>query len=229
MHVPLRTEVREAARDYRYLLDRGYPQKASLDLVSSRYGLERDERALLLRCIHRGSDAASVRSKTVRAVTGESLVVDGYNVVLTVASAIEGRQLFLCDDGFVRDLRSSYTKDFESPSVVLSLELVARSLRDLKPAEVLIVLDKNVSWSSRHAEFIRGRYGLETVLAARADVEVIGSGRVVCSSDFVILTKAARVFDLAQHVIRSLLPHVEFIDISSLLESTPSGLPNEFT
>jgi hypothetical protein len=227
LYVPLRTEVREAIRDYRYLLDRGYPQKASLDFVSSRYGLERDERALLLRCVHRSSDAIAVRSKTVRVVAGESLVIDGYNVVLTVASAIEGRQLFLCDDGFVRDLRSSYIKDFNSSSIVLSLELVAKSLRDLKPAEVLIVLDKNVSWSSKHAEFIRERYGLETILVARADVEVIGSGRVVCSSDFVILTRATKVFDLAQYVIRSLLLRVEFVDISSLLRLATSGLLNE--
>jgi len=226
LYSPLRAEVLEAIRDYRYLLNRGYPQKASLDFVTSRYGLRRDERALLLRCVHRSSDAESVRSKTVRRVDGEYLVVDGYNVVLTVASAMEGRQLFLCDDGFVRDLRSSYVKDFDSPSITSSLGLVAEVLTGLGAAEMLVVLDKNVSWSSKHAELIRERYGLRTALAARADVEVIGSGRVVCSSDFVILMKATKVFDLAQYVVKLKLPHVEIVDVASYLKSGPR-LPDE--
>lgn len=228
MYSSLRAEVREAVRDYHYLLNRGYPQKAALDFVASRYGLRRDERALLLRCVHRSSDAEYIRSKTVGGVDGRYLVVDGYNVVLTVASAIEGRQLFLCDDGFVRDLRSSYVKDFDSPTVTSSLELVAEVLKTLRPAEALVVLDKNVSWSSKHAEFIRERYDLRTALAVRADIEVIGSGRVVCSSDFVILMKATKVFDLAQYIVRSKLPYVEIVNVGSLLEGSPR-LPDQLT
>ncbi len=43
-------DLQEAAEDFRYLLNRGYPRKATLELVGNRYGLTFDERHLL----HRG-------------------------------------------------------------------------------------------------------------------------------------------------------------------------------
>jgi hypothetical protein len=59
----LRREVVEAARDYRFLLDRGYPRKPSLDLVAARYMLDRKEKMLLYRCVHSSKDAGLVRGK----------------------------------------------------------------------------------------------------------------------------------------------------------------------
>lgn len=217
MLTKLRSEVVEAARDYKYLLNRGFPQKASLDFVSANYGLAPAERNLLLRCVHRDADSEAVRGKTVREVRGLDLVVDGYNVILTVASAIEGLTLFLCDDGFVRDLRSSYTKSFESPSVGKAVAYVARAIDMLGARSILVVLDKNVSWSARHAELLESSYGIRTATAARADIAVLGSDGVVSSSDFVILLRSRRVYDLAQFVVRNLVPDVEIVDLQHLL------------
>jgi len=41
--------LQKAAKDFRYLLNRGYPRKASLELVGNRYELTFDERHLLHR------------------------------------------------------------------------------------------------------------------------------------------------------------------------------------
>jgi hypothetical protein len=56
------TSLLAAARDYRWLLDRGYPQSASLKLVGDRYRLERDERLVLFRGVFAGAASASRRS-----------------------------------------------------------------------------------------------------------------------------------------------------------------------
>ncbi len=215
----MRREVLEAARDYKYLLNRGFPQKASLDFVSANYKLAPTERSLLLRCVHRDEDSEAVRGKTVHQVRGLGLVIDGYNVILTAASAVEGLTLFLCDDGFVRDLRSSYTKNFESPSVNKAVSYVARAISELGVEDALVVLDKNVSWSARHAELLRSRYGIKAATAVRADIAVLGSSGVVSSSDFVVLTRSKRVFDLAQFIVRSLMPGAEVIDLQHLLRA----------
>ncbi|MEM1622717.1 MAG: DUF434 domain-containing protein [Sulfolobales archaeon] len=213
----LRSEVIEAARDYRYLLNRGFPQKASLDFISANYNLTAVERSLLLRCVHRAADSEAVKKKVVHSVRDLELVVDGYNVILTVTSAIEGLPLFLCDDGFVRDLRSSYVKNFETPAVKEAMRYVARAISALGTRSSLVVLDKNVSWSAKHAELIRRSFGINVAMAAKADIAVIGSGKVVSSSDFVILLRSEKVYDLAQFVIRNFLPEAEIIELHHLL------------
>lgn len=96
-----REQLREAILDYRYLLDRGYGSKASLDLVTGRYGLTREERLLLFRCIHPWSRAEEIRNKMG---IKEPIILDGFNIGITLINAWDGEQLFLCDDGFVRDL-----------------------------------------------------------------------------------------------------------------------------
>ncbi len=222
MLTELRNEVVEAARDYKYLLNRGFPQKASLNFVSASYGLTPVERSLLLRCVHRDEDSEAVRGKTVHQVKGVSLVIDGYNVMLTVASAIEGLTLFLCDDGFVRDLRSSYTKDFEAAAVSKAVSHIAKAIDSLGVANPLVVLDKNVSWSARHADLLRSEFGIEATTAARADIAVLGTEGVVSSSDFVILLRSKRVYDLAQFVVRNVVRNVEIVDFQRLLRAPRS-------
>ena len=41
--------LKDAARDYRFLLNRSYPQKASIKLVGDRYQLSGQERSVLYR------------------------------------------------------------------------------------------------------------------------------------------------------------------------------------
>ncbi len=194
----------EAAKDYRYLLDRGYPQKAALNLITSRYNLASEERSALMRCVHRSVDAVSTASKLVSPteVRGASIVVDGYNTFLTILTALEGGPLFLCDDCVVRDVRSSYTKGITVESLVRSLETLTMTLMSLQPSHVLVILDKNVSHSAEHASIIRRALlsrGISSAveLRQRADLGVLEhSAKVVSSSDYVILTRAWRVFDL---------------------------------
>ncbi|MCX8184437.1 MAG: DUF434 domain-containing protein [Sulfolobales archaeon] len=213
MFYSLRSEVVEAIRDYKYLLNRGYPQKASLDFVSANYRLTQAERALLLRCVHRDSDSEAIRRKTVRDLSRLELVIDGYNVILTVVSAIEGLQLFLCDDGFIRDLRSSYVKDFKTPKIMEAIKYLVKAIDILNTKHIFVVLDKNVSWSAEHADFMKSTYGIDVVTAAKADIAVIGSGKVISSSDFVILLKSEKVYDLAQFVVRNMVSNTEIIEL----------------
>ncbi len=213
----LRREVEEAIKDYKYLLNRGYPQKSALNLVVVRYGLKPAERSLLLRCVHRDSDVEVVRRALIRDPRGKDLILDGYNTILTLVSALECKELYLCDDGIVRDLRSAYVKDFGTKLVNKALEIIDTYLRELKPKSVKVFLDANVSWSARHAEFIRGLMPYaEVVLAKKADIGVITSEGVVCSSDYLILKSARAAYDLAGNIVKKLFPE-KVIDLSYCL------------
>jgi len=203
----LRREVLRAAEDYRYFLDRGYNPSSVLDLITSRYLLSKEERVLLYRCVHSGKDAIKIISKMVESneIKGKELVVDGYNVILTVASGVEGRTLYLCDDTFVRDLRSVKVRNFSSSSLLTAIKLISEKVEELKPSRITLFLDRNVSWSARHAEAIKQEIpkNADVILASKADTSVIKEGGIASSSDYLILEKSSHVYDLAGEIIKT--------------------------
>ena len=93
----------EAIEDYRYLKNRGYPDKAALKLVSDHYRLS----AVLRNCLFRGifayPDCEHRKAKLITAgdVEGHVLGVDWYNVLITVESYLKGFPIFICDDGLL--------------------------------------------------------------------------------------------------------------------------------
>ncbi len=211
----------EAVKDYRYLLNRGYNQEPALDLVTSRYLLSKEERMLLYRCVHPSSEASAIRSSSISSdlIRNETLVVDGYNVLITVASALEGRTLYLCDDGFVRDLRSVKVKDFTSPSIERAIYYLKEAINELTPQDTIIFLDKNVSWSKKHGEIIQRKLALKVkvIYVKKADRNVISAGGVVATSDYLILKSTQKSFDLAGNIIRKHFPQRMNTEIHSLL------------
>ncbi len=200
----LRDEIINALLDYKYLLNRGYNQKPSLDLVTSHYRLSKWERMVLFRCVHSDRDSSEVCRKKVdpSEICRDRLVIDGFNTLLTIASAIEDDLVYLCDDCFVRDLRSVKFKSFGVDGIKSSALKLMEYVRTLSPLEVTIILDKQVSRSGElRSELSEVMHGAEIVLASKADITVLAQGGIVASSDFVILKRANKVFDMAGYVI----------------------------
>ncbi len=215
----LRKEVLDAMEDYRYLLNRGYKAKGALNLVTARYLLTREERLLLYRCVHSQADADRIRSKIVNNLTGEKLAVDGYNAIITVAALVEGRTLYLCDDGIVRDLRGARIKDFSSPSLLRAIGLLKDHISAQSPAEVVLVLDKSVSMSAEHAKMMRRETPeWKVMLADKTDKQVLALSDeyIISSSDYVILVNARRIYDVAGRTVLELRPQ-QVVDIERLL------------
>src|SRR5512139_18672 len=104
--MPTPEEFHQAAIDFRYLLNRGYPRKVSLDLVGNLYQLTSDLRHLLHRGVFSKADSQSRSKKkiSIRGIRGKELAIDGYNVIITVEAGLSGQPLVLGDDGFIRDI-----------------------------------------------------------------------------------------------------------------------------
>ncbi len=214
----LRRELLEALIDYKYLLNRGYKSRGALNLVTSRYLLTKEERMLLYRCVHSDNDVTLIREKIVKEVQGRHLIIDGYNVLLTVAAAIEGLTLYLCDDGLVRDLRSTKIRNFSTPSIMNAIKLVKDATDELKPRNVTLFLDKSISMSAEHSKAIRMQAPQwNVILASKADTEVIASKGIIASSDYVILMKTNEVFDLAGLIVLRKYPN-QVVDLLGYLK-----------
>lgn len=183
--------MKEAAYDYKYLLNRGYTSKSSLDLISGRYKLNREERTLLYRCVHSDSDVEKVRKKVE---LKEPLIIDGYNVGLTVLSVLEKDQVFLCDDGFIRDMNAGSKKS--SPRIIDALLLLSSYLKE-KGVDFIVILDSQISKSGELKRTL-ARERVTVRVVERADKEVIISSGTAVTSDFVVLMKASRVYDVVQ-------------------------------
>lgn len=214
--------IREASKDYSYLINRGFPRKQSLALITSHYQLSKRERMLLYRSIHGQPVARSIDSKkaSVGEVEGKVLLVDGLNVLLTIVAALKCDLLVLGDDGFVRDLQSVHGKIKYDLLFFKAISRLAYSLSVLNPGEVLVFFDKNVKMIGFYSNIIKkmlSRYISKAgiVLAHTCDKEILAHQGIVSSSDIVVLQKAYRIFDLAGYIVRSLMKYPNIYEVKN--------------
>ncbi|HXX35636.1 MAG TPA: DUF434 domain-containing protein, partial [Thermodesulfobacteriota bacterium] len=210
--------LQKAAQDFRYLLNRGYPRKVTLELVGNRYGLTFDERHLL----HRGvfSSAASQMRKnkriSIKEIRDKDLAIDGHNVLITIEAALVGRALVLADDGFIRDisgLSGSFTK---SKVTEIAIESIITFLKKWKPRKTLFLFDAPISMSGKLAEEVRDRLNQANLpgdaLAVKVPEKVlIGFPGIIATSDTAIIDPSKKVLDLAGYIITKKIGSKSFL------------------
>lgn len=211
-----RPDLFEAARDFFFLLERGYSRKPALDLISSRRLLSKTERLLLYRSVHPSGVAASRASKRLEPgmIRGTRVAVDGFNVISTVASAIIGDTLIRGNDGFIRDLAATRRKVKASPIYFLSMNVAAEALARLEPESQVWVFDSQISRSASFAAAVE--VWATPVLSRNADatvVELANKGYVAVTSDSVILDRVDAAFDLGGFLAQKISPNA-IVDLS---------------
>jgi hypothetical protein len=203
-------DLQQAAEDFRYLLNRGYPRKATLELVGNRYGLTFDERHLLHRGVFSHADSEARRKKiiSIKAVQNKDLAVDGHNVLITIEAGLSGRPLILADDGFVRDI-SGLSGGFKKTEVTgKAIQLIFAFLKKWRPRHTLFLFDAPISKSGILAQELRTLLKKEGLPGDALAVKVpektlIGFPGVVATSDTAIIDRSKRVIDLAGDIIRT--------------------------
>lgn len=208
--IDLDERVVSAAIDYRYLLSRGYSQKSSADIVSARYLLDRHERELLVRCIHRTDYLREVagRRVSIERLRERSLAIDLMNILSTLTAAAAGECVYLCDDMFLRDIRGSRHVSIETGLLERLYGIIAETLASTGVREAVYVIDKSISHSgvmARGVSEATSRRGVASsyILAERADTTLIDMSRdhIVVSSDYVVIERSREVFDLAGYIV----------------------------
>jgi len=194
------SDLLEAYRDFKYLLNRGYRKKVALNFVANHYKLTLKQRHLLARCVFSDFEVAERKKKLVESsfLKNRTLGVDGFNVLITFESLIEGKAI-LCEDGLLRDLK--YQRGYRMSEKTGSLiETIVSFLSTLELREVIFLYDMAVSRSGEIArltmELIKKYRVRGTALTAKSPDYRLRDFEVVCTSDIGIISKASYVFDL---------------------------------
>jgi hypothetical protein len=201
-------DLQEASKDFRYLLNRGYPRKAALELVGNRYQLISDQRQLL----HRGvfSDAVSEsrrkRKIPMEGIRDKDLAIDGYNVIITIEAGLSGRPLVLGDDGFIRDISGLSGNFKKTERTEEAVQLILDIIKRVKPYRTLFLFDAPISRSGKLAQEVRDRLKRENLLGDAMAVRVpetilIGFSGMIATSDTAIIDQSKKVVDLAGYII----------------------------
>ena len=203
-------DLQKAAKDFRYLLNRGYPRKAALELVGNRYGLTFDERHLLHRGVFSEVDSEARRERIVspEAIKNKDVAVDGHNVLITVEAGLSGRPLILADDGFIRDI-SGLSGSFKKTEVTeKALQWIVTFLKKCRPRHTLFLFDAPISKSGILAQELRTLLKKESLSGDALAMKVpektlIGFQGVIATSDTAIIDRSEKVIDLAGNIIKT--------------------------
>ena len=161
---------------------------------------------------------------TLKASAGQPIGIDGYNLLITIESALSGGLILVGRDGCCRDLASvhgTYRKVEETkPAVELILDL----LSDFDIPRVDWYLDRPVSNSGRLKALIAdaiaesgdtfgpsGRWNIE--LVDSPDAVLASSSHPVGTSDSVVLDRCAAWLNLAADIIAARVPTALIVDL----------------
>jgi hypothetical protein len=213
-------DLRAAVAELSWLLTRGYASKSALKLVGDRYELTERQRLCVSRaaCPDASLEERAARCLRLDEVKGGRLIVDGFNLIITVEAALGGGVLLLCRDGCVRDLSSVHGSYRAVSETERALAVIGDALATLEPAAVGWLLDRPISNSGRLAERIRALaakrdWPWRVELVFNPDREIAASAHIAVTSDSNILDRATRWVNLGRHLIESRLPESWLIDL----------------
>jgi len=213
--------MRTAASELSWLLGRGYRMKSALKLVGDRHNLRERQRLAVARaaCSEEGRAVRLAREVGASDTEGSELIVDGFNLVITLEAALGGGVLVLCRDGCLRDLSSVHGSYRAVEETERAVTLAGEVLSTFGPASVLWLFDSPVSNSGRLAERVRALasergWPWEVRTEFNPDRSIVNSDRIAVTSDSNVLDHAARWLNLARLVITQHVPHPWLVDLN---------------
>lgn len=201
--------LQQATEHLSWLLGRGYARTSALKLVGDRHELRERQRLAVGRaaCGDGARETRQQRRLNAEQMHGRTVMVDGFNLLVSLEAALSGGVLLHCRDGCIRDMSSvhgSYHAVVETDAAITTTGI---RLTALGVTSVHWLLDSPVSNSGRLAQRIRevaaehawpwtveAVFNPDTALIAARDT-------VAVSSDAMVIDGATCWFNLAADLI----------------------------
>jgi hypothetical protein len=219
--------LHDAVYELCWLLDRGYARHSAMQLVGDHHQLAVRQRLAISRAACSSVNRALRIAKClpIEKIKGQPLVIDGFNLIITVETAMAGGLLLACCDGCIRDIASihgTYRQVYETREAI---ELIGNALQSFAPESVLWLFDKPVSNSGRLAVMVRDiaeahHWNWQAELIENPDQAILGSHKIAITSDSVILDGVGRWANLGVNLVTTYFQEAWLIDFSDTLSKS---------
>ncbi len=215
----------EAVNDYYYLINKNYPSRMILKLVSDRYNLNHDQRTIIYRGVFKKEEIENRKKRLTVNLENSIIWIDGYNVLFPVTHYLTGRPLFVSLDNMVRDVGRWSEKeliyDFFEKSSVLLIEY----LKNANVKEIHVCIDDTPKYGLLHKNCIENlllklNKNNSCILNKTADkiLEKIING-IIATSDTEILSKNnLQIVDLPKLILKHFY-EANFVNLSIFLRN----------
>ena len=217
----------QALEDMYYLLSRNYPAKAALALVGNRYQLvQRQQQALQgMACSEEELKNRKAKQLSPAGLKDQTILLDGFNVLIILETALSGGFVFEGLDGCYRDIASVHGTYKKAQHTEQALIIIGNALQQLQLQKVIWVFDAPISNSGKLKSFcyeLAEKHGFswEIILDNHPDKYLINNKGLVCSSDGWVLNDCTAWFNLGAWIIN----HTP--DVQPLIFSSKPVLPH---
>ncbi len=214
--------LKNAAIDLSYLLGRGYPDAAALTLVGDRYKINQRQRQALLRvaCSDYDVENRKINLCTPEDLKNEVVLIDGYNLLIIIESALSGGMIFKCRDHCYRDIASVHGTYKRVEETLPATELIGKVLAGFQAKKVIWYLDSPISNSGRLKTFLgqladQNGWDWEINLVYNPDKELIQAEGIIITSDSWVIDKSKKWLNFSTWLIDGHLKDSVIIDILS--------------
>ncbi len=204
-----------------WLLDRGYNIESASEFIGNHYQLTLRQRNALRRATSSTAQyryRASHRLDTNQAREGP-LLIDGFNLIVTLEVALSGSPVIRCGDGTLRDLAGLRGTYKPIRRTFQALELIELTFRELGITEAVFYLDAPVSNSGRLKKLILEKSvnwstDVRVELVPNADTALFGKERIV-TSDSAVIDNCKSWLNLTTYIVEQHIGHAWIVRLMS--------------
>lgn len=215
------SNLQAAVGDFSWLLSRGYANDSSLKLVGDHCQLDRRQRTAVARvsCSDDAYDDRLRRRQEANQISGQTILLDGFNVLVTIETALGGGVILHARDGCFRDMASMHGTYRKMAETGAALNAIGEELKSLKVARAIWYFDRPVSNSGRvktMAEKIADvrDWPWKIELVDDPDPVLIAAAEPIASADSFVLDNCAKWFNLARRVVEARIPGAWIVNLS---------------
>ncbi|MBO9202437.1 MULTISPECIES: DUF434 domain-containing protein [Niastella] len=213
-----------ALEDMYYLLSRDYPLKASLTLAGNRYQLVKRQQQALQGMSCSANELSLRKNKEVSPtkLKGQTILLDGFNVLIILETALSGGFVFEGLDGCYRDISSVHGSYRTVQTTEDALIIIGKTLQQLQLQKVIWVFDAPVSNSGKlkgtcYEIAEKHHFPWEILLENAPDKYLIENSGLICSSDAWVLDECKTWFNLGAYLIKG-LPETKILSFNKRLK-----------
>ena len=213
-------KLNAAAQELVFLIDRGYDTKSASTFVGNHHLLSERQRLALARMTSPHAALEERERKRLREAP-QSLVLDGFNTVITLEVALSGSLLLEGMDSTIRDLaglRGSYRI---VDKTVRAVELLLGRMEALGVANALFYLDQQVSNSGRLRALLLDKAeerSIQVQVELHPSVDgVLSHLENVVTTDAIILDKCGSWYNLNRGLIEETIPEAWILRLEGVI------------